>query len=154
MKRNDSCAGYLIFERDLTSFYETGKLINFAVDCRGNDGIRLPHYQVFCVQQDETGSHDEKKNSCRNPQHQAYTVNNATVCTETEADIKMIVHVADAVEMFTSQQRFEISRIFSCSVFPTILEPGKGLFILKGILSVLWDRKYPTHTLCKDLWSI
>ena len=29
-------AGYLIFEQDLTSFYETGEL-NFAVDCRGNN---------------------------------------------------------------------------------------------------------------------
>ena len=65
----------------------------------------------------------------------------------------MIDHEADAVAMFTSQQQFEISGIFSCSVFPTILEPGKG-FILEGILSVLWDRKYPTGTLCKGLWSI
>ena len=34
-------------------------------------------------------------------------------------------------------------------LFPTILEPGTGLFILEGILSVLWDRKYPTYTLSK-----
>ena len=25
--------------------------------------------------------------------------------------------------------------------------------MLEGILSVLWDRKYPTHTLSKSLWS-
>ena len=37
-----ACAGYLIFEQDFTSFYETGKL-NLAVDCSG-DGIQLPHY--------------------------------------------------------------------------------------------------------------
>ena len=30
-----ACAGCLIFEQDLTSFYETQKL-NLAVDCRGN----------------------------------------------------------------------------------------------------------------------
>ena len=34
-KRHDSCAGYLIFEQDLNSFYETGEL-NLAVDCKGN----------------------------------------------------------------------------------------------------------------------
>ena len=44
-----------------------------------------------------------------NPQHQTYTVKNASVCTEKkqleplvdgllEADIKIIVHVADAIE--------------------------------------------------------
>ena len=32
-----ACAGYLVFEQDLTSFYETGNL-HLAVDCRG-DGI-------------------------------------------------------------------------------------------------------------------
>ena len=66
-------AGYLTFEQDLTSFYETGKL-NLAVDCR-RDGIQLPHYQVVCyvakissrcVQQDrETGLYDAIRNiSC------------------------------------------------------------------------------------------
>ena len=34
-KRHDSYAGYLIFEQDLTSFYETRGL-NLALDCRGN----------------------------------------------------------------------------------------------------------------------
>ena len=28
------------------------------------------------------------------------------------------------------------------------------LFILEEILSVLWDRKYPSHTLSKSLWFI
>ena len=34
-KQHDSCTGYLIFEQDLNSFYETGEL-NLAVDCKGN----------------------------------------------------------------------------------------------------------------------
>ena len=53
--------------------------------------IVLPHQQVVCyvakilsryVQQEETGSHNEKKNACRNPQCSSDTVKNASVCTE------------------------------------------------------------------------
>ena len=90
-----ACAGYLIFEQDLTSFYETGKL-NLAVDCRG-DGIQLPHHQVVCyvakissrcVQQDQTGLHDDKKIPVTNPQHQTNTVKNASVCTKKKQTLK------------------------------------------------------------------
>ena len=72
-----ACAGYLIFEQDLNSFYETGKL-NLAVECRG-DAIQLPHYKVVCyvakipsrcVQQDQP--------DCV----MIRMVKNASVCTE------------------------------------------------------------------------
>ena len=43
--------------------------------------------------------------------------------------------------MITSQSWFELWRIFSRSVFPTILEHGTGLFRLEGILTVMLDRK-------------
>ena len=46
--------------------------------------------------------------------------------------------------MITSQSWFELSRIFSRSVFPTILEHGPGLCRLKGILSVMLERKKTT----------
>ena len=46
--------------------------------------------------------------------------------------------------MITSQSWFELSRIFSRSVFPTILEHGTGLFRLEGILNVMLDRKKNT----------
>ena len=48
--------------------------------------------------------------------------------------------------MITSQSWFELSRIFSRSVFPTILEHGTGLFRLEGILSVILDRKKKQHS--------
>ena len=48
--------------------------------------------------------------------------------------------------MITSQSWFELSRIFSRSVFPTILEHGTGLFRLEGILSVILDRKRTQHS--------
>ena len=40
----------------------------------------------------------EQKISATNPQHQTYMVKNASARRTEEADIKMIVHVADAVE--------------------------------------------------------
>ena len=48
--------------------------------------------------------------------------------------------------MITSQSWFKLSRIFSRSVFPTILQHGTGLFRLEGILSVMLDKKSPQHS--------
>ena len=48
--------------------------------------------------------------------------------------------------MITSRSWFELWRIFSRSVFPTILEHGTGLFRLEGILSVMLDRKKTQHS--------
>ena len=51
---------------------------------------------------------------------------------EEKEDMKMIVHVAYAEEnSYYSHSRFELSRFFSRSVFPTILEPGTGLVRLE-----------------------
>ena len=84
-----ACDGYLIFEQDLTSFYETGKL-NLAVDCR-EDGIQLPYYQVVCyVEKSRRDAFNRTKSDymmirkipVTNPQHQTYTIKNACVCTE------------------------------------------------------------------------
>ena len=55
----------------------------------------------------------------------------------------MILHVADAVENVHLVNWHDSKlRAFFRSVFPTILEPDTGLFILEGILSVLRERKY------------
>jgi len=40
----------------------------------------------------------KRKIPVTNPQHQTYTVKNASVCSGGKGDIKMIVHEADAVE--------------------------------------------------------
>ena len=66
----------------------------------------------------------------------------------------MIVVVANVVEKFSLVNHDSKFSAFFRSVFPTILEPDLGTFVLEGILSVLWDRKYHTHTLSKSLWSI
>ena len=76
-----------------------------------------------------------------------------------KTDIKIIVHVADAVEnvhLSTMIQNFALFFV----PFPHYLGAGNRLtdvFILEGILSLslcLWDSKFPTHTLSKGLWSI
>ena len=90
----------LFFEQDLTSFYETGEL-NFAVDCRGNGlpwemefgfliiesfaASQRSHREAFNRKLDRMM---KRKNSCTNPQHQTYTVNNASVCTEKKQTLK------------------------------------------------------------------
>ena len=104
------------------------------------NGIRLPHYQVVCyvakmlsrcVQQDETGSHDEKKNSCKKIHSMKHTRSRMRLfaCSWCSKKFPLANHVS----------KF---RAFCRSVFPTILEPGTGLFILEGTLSVLWKWKY------------
>ena len=109
-----ACTGYLIFEQDLTSFYETGKL-NLPVDSRGDGIHNFCHIALW--QKSRRNAFNRTKPDCMmirkipvtNPQHQTYTVKTASVCTEKkqkeplidgllEADIKMIVHVADVVE--------------------------------------------------------
>ena len=104
------------------------------------NGIRLPHYQVFCyvakmlsrcVQQDETGSHDKKKNSCKKIHSMKRTRSRMRLfaCSWCSKKFSLANHVS----------KF---RAFCRSVFPIILEPGTGLFILEGTLSVLWKWKY------------
>ena len=57
--------------------------------------------------------------------------------------------------MMTSQTRFTLSRFFSRFLFPTILEPGTGLFRLERNLNVTWDKKthniLPTYLFAKAL---
>ena len=70
-KRYNSGAGYLYaFERDLTLYYEAGKL-NLAIAWKCFDVVNgnatVWHRLSRCVQQDYTRSHDEKKNDLRNP---------------------------------------------------------------------------------------
>ena len=109
-----------------------------------------------CIQQDETGSHNEKKNSCNWP-----TASNAhgqeCVCLHgEEADIKMIVHVADAVENFHWSTMIRNLELFLLR-FPHYLGVWHRLIYTWIYLKefwVSWDRKYPTHTLSKGLWSI
>ena len=99
----------------------------------------LPHQQVVCnvaqissqcIQQDETGSHDEKKNTGRNPP----AVNeHAQLCFchhEEEEDMNRIVHVADAEENFHKSIIIQTIALFFSLLPPppaTILEPGTGL---------------------------
>ena len=71
-----ACTESLIFEQDLTSFYETGKL-NLAVDCRGNvltwkwNSASILSSHLLCgknlIAMSSTGpnwSHDGMKNFC------------------------------------------------------------------------------------------
>ena len=93
-KRHDSCAGYLIFEQDLTSFYETGEL-NLAVDYRGKCfewemefGFHIiksfPMWQRSLRDTFTNWTKPDRmmkrKIPVTNPQHQTYTVKNASVC--------------------------------------------------------------------------
>ena len=71
-----ACTESLIFEQDLTSFYETGKL-HLAVDCRGNvltwkwNSASILSSHLLCgknlIAMNSTGpnwSHDGMKNFC------------------------------------------------------------------------------------------
>ena len=71
-----------------------------------------------------------------------------------EADIKMIDQVADAVENFHWSTMIRNFALFFSLRFLHYLGDWNTLIYTWGILSVLWDRKYPAHTFCKGLWSI
>ena len=58
----------------------------------------------------------------------------------------MIVHVADAVNNVHYSIMYRNLALFFA---PFSRLSWTGLFILEEIFSVLWDRKYPTHTLSK-----
>ena len=63
-------------------------------------------------------------------QHQTYTVMNASVCTEKKQTlIKMIVHACSwcSRKFVLVNHDSKFSTFLFCSVFPTILEPYKGL---------------------------
>ena len=67
--------------------------------------------------------------------------------------MKMILHLANAVE--NDNQSNTIYTFFSRFVFPTIFEPGTGLFRLERNLNVIWDKKthniLPTYLFAKAL---
>ena len=78
-----------------------GELINFAVDCGGNGLPREMQFGFHIIKSFAASqrSHLEafnrkldrmmkRKTSCTNPQHQTYTVNNASVCTEKKQTLK------------------------------------------------------------------
>ena len=131
-KRYNSGAGYLYtFERDLKLNYEAGK-VNLAIAWKcfyiSKSFATVWHRLSRCVQQDCTGSHDEKKNDFRNP--------SMFLFERSLSGLKMIVHLPDAGE--NGHKSVMIRAFFSRSVFLNILDPATGLFRLEGILGVLW----------------
>ena len=97
-RRQDSGAGFLTFEQDLMSFYKVGEL-SLAVKCfDGGNGITstlasrlLCGTDLVAVRSTEWNWNAWwKENTCRNRE---------CFCSQgEEADMKIIVHVADAVE--------------------------------------------------------
>ena len=141
-KQYNSGAGYhYTFERDLTLYYEAGK-VNLAIAWKCFDVVNgkastlassLLQCSIDCRDAFNriiiNGSHDEKKNDFRNPSMLLFVrslsgLKNDSSCIWCSRKWSLVIRT------FTR---------FSRSVFLNILDPGTGLFQLEGILDVVWD---------------
>ena len=143
-KRYNSGAGYLYtFERDLKLNYEAGK-VNLAIAWKcfyiSKSFATVWHRLSRCVQQDCTGSHDEKKNDFRNP--------SMFLFERSLSGLKMIVHLPDAGENGHKSVMIRTFTLFFLAPFSSISWILQQAYL---DLKEFWV-SYGT-ALCKGPWS-